>query len=206
MNYRFQEILRYCIPGLYLIAMVVYFTIDSIIGKPYTLDNNVIELCESFSSVIVLLIPFIGFAFGYIIECFMAFIERFLYRIGFPRPSYIVLRNFTSLYRLYNVNEIRHKLGLNENLSNRDARDAYQKAKQVTDRSKYENFFISSIMSRNILGAHLLSGFAFVKLSFISRFSVILFIALSFLFFISWYHRNCIYAKNVFTEYFKKGN
>lgn len=203
MNYRFQEILRYCIPGLYLIAMVAFLTIDSIIGNPLTINKEVLDICKTFSSVIVLLLPFVGFALGYIIECVMAIFERLLYRIGFPRPSFIVLRNITYLYQLHNVEDIKTKIGIQQKCSNKEARDAFQKAKQLTERTKYEHFYISSIMARNILGAQLMSGLGLIKLEPISRFTVIIFIALSFLFMLSWYHRNCVYAKNVFAEYSK---
>ena len=70
MSYRIQEILRMIIPGLYLIAMVlILFLIGGGWGRIATPgQNTIIDLLKGASNVVVLLLPFLGFIVGYIIE------------------------------------------------------------------------------------------------------------------------------------------
>ena len=93
MSYRTQEILRMIIPGLYLIAMLLILIL---IGGEWNVINDtdkktIVDVLKGASNVVVLLLPFLGFVAGYLIECIMSFGERLLYIIGMRRPSKVVL-------------------------------------------------------------------------------------------------------------------
>ena len=135
MSYRTQEILRMIIPGLYLIAMLLILIL---IGGEWNVINDtdkktIIDVLKGASNVVVLLLPFLGFVAGYLIECIMSFGERLLYIIGMRRPSKVVLIG-SNLYILGNLSDIRKELAIEGKITNSKAGEALQKAKQKIER------------------------------------------------------------------------
>lgn len=204
MSYRTQEILRMIIPGLYLIAMLLILFLyrggwDKIMIQE---QNTIIEVLKGASNVVVLLLPFLGFVVGYVIECLMSIFERLLYCIRVPRPSKVVLKG-CDMYVLDNINDIRKKLGLKGAITNDKAGKALQRAKLAIQRQSVETFHDSSILARNIMGSQLMLT---LYTTYDEGWFPCEFWAMSVLFLLLsayWYHKNCIYAKYVLNEYGK---
>ena len=101
MNYRLQDLIKLIIPGLYVVAFVV--------GWQLLFSNNTtnISKIKDYTSIIVLLIPFVGFIVGYFVECAMSALEHLFYLLGGRRPSKTILcKGLWSLYFLNSVNKI----------------------------------------------------------------------------------------------------
>ena len=204
MSYRTQEILRMIIPGLYLIAMsLIIFLIGGGWNEINTENQRtIIEVLKGASNVVVLLLPFLGFVIGYLIECLMAFGERFVYLIGVRRPSKVVLGG-NKMYVLDKLDGIKKALKVGMPLSNTAAGKALQEAKQGIDRAKVETFHDTSIMARNIMGSQLmLTIFTFCYNGLCTLEFLAMIVALVILV-AYWYHRNCVYVKYVFSEFGK---
>ena len=75
MNYRIEELIRFIIPGLYIAAILGIIAVcsnwESIMG---TNGIAIINFIGSTSGIILLLIPFIGFLLGYMVEVMMSII------------------------------------------------------------------------------------------------------------------------------------
>ena len=204
MSYRTQEILRMIIPGLYLIAMLlIIFLVGGGWNRIESTDQTtIIDVLKGASNVVVLLLPFLGFVAGYMIECIMAFVERLLYSTGVRRPSKVILKG-SQMYVLDNLVEIKRTLGIGNTCTNEESGEALQKAKQSIERQKVEMFHDTSIMARNIMGSQLLlaviTAFYTGLQSSVFWCMVVMLLVLS----IYWYHRNCIYVKYVLSEYGK---
>lgn len=205
MSYRTQEILRMIIPGLYLIAMLlILFLISSDWNVINDSDKKtIIDILKGVSNVVVLLLPFLGFVVGYMIECIMSFGERLLYDvIGIRRPSKVVLSG-SKLYILGNLEIIKKELGIEGKITNIKTGEALQKAKQKIERQTVEIFHDTSVMARNIMGSQLiLTVFAACYSGSMSGefFGMIVMLLILSVY---WYHRNCIYVKYVFSEFGK---
>lgn len=204
MSYRTQEILRMIIPGLYLIAMLlILFLISGGWNEIKEKDQgSIIDVLKGASNVVVLLLPFLGFVAGYLIECIMSFGERLLYFVGMRRPSKVVL-SASKLYILDNLEAIKKELGIEGKITNKKAGETLQKAKQKIDRQAVDVFHDTSIMARNIMGSQLiLAVFAVCYRGLLSG-EVFGMLVMLFVLGVYWYHRNCIYVKYVFSEYGK---
>lgn len=208
MSYRIEELIRLIIPGLYLAAIAVGIFISN---KWTEITGNngtaIINFIDSTSGIILLLIPFLGFILGYIVEVLMSFIEHAFYFFGCRRPSKDVLQGFIfksfNPYTLNKRENIALKLGIkNNDYTNKICGEALQKAKQSIDMSKVRSFYYSSIFARNIFGCQVITTvllFVYVKdcgFEFLS-------ILLSILFLVFWIHMNHVYVKYVFAEYGK---
>lgn len=205
MSYRTQEILRMIIPGLYLIAMLLILIL---IGGEWNVINDadketIIDVLKGASNVVVLLLPFLGFVAGYLIECVMSFGERLLYDvIGIRRPSKVLLSG-SKLYILVNLETIKKELRIEGKITNKKAGEALQKAKQKIERQTVEMFHDTSIMARNIMGSQLiLTAFAACNCGLLTREFYGMLVMLLILS-VYWYHRNCIYVKYVLSEFGK---
>ncbi len=204
MSYRTQEILRMIIPGLYLFSMVLIIILIGGWWEKLLADDkkSIMDVLKGASNVVVLLLPFLGFVAGYMIECIMAFLERLFYVLGLGRPSKVVLGG-CSIYGLNNLDEIKNKLDLKNKLKNKDTGKALQKAKQLIDSQKVEALHDTSIMARNVMGSQIVvwtftlfyRGFLSYEFLWMSVMLLILGVY--------WYHRNCIYVKYVFSEFGK---
>lgn len=204
MSYRTQEILRMIIPGLYLIAMLLILIMIG--GGWKDIQDNemrvIIEELKGVSNVVVLLLPFLGFVAGYLIESIMYFGERLLYKIGLSRPSKLILSG-SKIYILDNLATIKTDLGIGEEVSNHIAGEALQIAKQKIDRKDVEMFHDTSIMARNIMGSQLiLAVFSACYIGLLTK-AFLAMIVLLLIMSVYWYHRNCIYVKYVLSEYGK---
>lgn len=202
MTYRIQDILRLIIPGLYLLGgvfSVILYANWADVDK-YAI-GNVCNFVKDFSPVIILLFPFVGFVAGYFVECIMAIIERIIYFIGIPRPSWIVLNQYTGMYYFEKVYLLRGKSSVKSTV----ARNVLQKAKQSINKELVENFYYNSIMARNIAGSQLIIS-TYLSVSIKANDWIWLCIAwgVSLLFLLFWYHHNCVYVKYIFAEYAEK--
>ena len=204
MSYRTQEILRMIIPGLYLIAMVlILFLTGGGWGRIATLEQNtIIDLLKGASNVVVLLLPFLGFVVGYIIECIMSICERLLYWLGIPRPSKLVLKG-CKMYLLNDTCRIRKELGVGNPITNDNAGKALQKAKLAIQRQSVETFHDSSILARNIMGSQLMLTIYTIYNNYWFSCEFWAMLILFLLLCAYWYHKSCIYVKYVLSEYEK---
>lgn len=203
MNYRLQDLIKLIIPGLYVVAFVV--------GWQHLFSNNTtnISKIKDYTSIIVLLIPFVGFIVGYFVECAMSALEHLFYLLGGRRPSKTILcKGLWSLYVLNSVNKICSKHRISGTISNAKANEILQIAKQNIDREKVEVFRLNSMLARNIFGSQLfltiLYGFASDYFYKDGYFYISL--AVSLLFFLYWFHHTHIYVKYVLAEYEKTLN
>lgn len=195
---RIQELFRYITPGLYLLALVLIANFEALCG-----NDKLRDTIAKFSSIIILLLPFVGFVIGYFIECLMAWIERLLYWFGIPRPSKVVLNGKCSLYVV--DNDILKRVNKGSTVKNKDANKYQQIAKQmVGGKEVVLRYYYQSIMARHILGAQLLASIYYF--CFKDRWTwtllgcCVVIIALLIFF---WYHQTCVYMKYLMAEYGK---
>lgn len=200
MNYRLQDFIKYIIPGLYFIFFVFIWSVLS--------SNCHIETVKlkDFSSVIILLIPFVGFVIGYLIESLMTCAEHLFYILGGRRPAKTILDRKCKNYIISEID--RNKIFSQHNISgdsinNSLAGQILQTAKQKIDRENVENFRINSILARNIFGSQILLtiAYSFVIDGFYTDKIWWFFLVISIIFLIYWIHHNHVYVKYVFAEY-----
>lgn len=195
---RIQELFRYITPGLYLLALVLVVNFET-----FSDNEKLGDSIAKFSSIIILLLPFVGFVIGYFIECLMAWIERLLYRLGIPRPSKVVLNGKCSLYVV--DDDILKRITKGSAVKNKDANKYQQIAKQmVGDKEVVSRCYYMSIMARHILGAQLLASIYYFcfkdSWSWAQLGCGAIIIALLIFF---WYHQTCVYMKYLIAEYGK---
>lgn len=195
---RIQELFRYITPGLYLLALVLVANFDTLS------DNDELrDTIAKFSSIIILLLPFVGFVIGYFIECLMAWIERLFYWFGIPRPSKVVLNGKCSLYVV--ASDILQRITNGRAVENKDANKYQQIAKQmVGEQEVVTRCYYQSIMARHILGAQLLGSiyyFGFEDSWTWTQLGCGAIIVALLIFF--WYHQTCVYMKYLIAEYGK---
>lgn len=195
---RIQEMFRYITPGLYFLALVLIVNFDTISGSEQLRDS-----ITKFSAIIIVLLPFVGFVLGYFIECIMACLERFIYLVGIPRPSRVVLNGKNRLYFL--SNETRESITKGTSVKNKEANSYQQIAKQMAgDKEVVIRCYYQSIMARHILGAQLLASIYYLTMAggwSWCHFTWAMAILLLLTFF--WYHQTCVYMKYLFAEYGK---
>lgn len=195
---RIQEMLRFITPGLYFLALVLVVNFDAISNNEQLRDT-----IANFSAIIIVLLPFVGFVVGYFIECLMAWFERFLYWIGVPRPSRVVLNGKVRLYIL--EDNARRSITNGTLVGNKDANRYQQIAKQkVGDNEIVSRCYYQSIMARHIWGAQLFASIYY--LSTVGgwswchfKWTMVILLLLTFF----WYHLTCVYMKYLFAEYGK---
>ena len=195
---RMQELFRYVTPGLYMLALVLLVNFEKISGNEALKDT-----IARFSAIIIMLLPFVGFVLGYFIECLMACLERIFYGIGVPRPSRVVLNGKCNWYVI--AGDVRRKLTGGGRVKNQKSNEIQQIAKQAVAKDEVvTRCYYQSIMSRHILGAHLLASIYWLGFAggwAWSHFAWTI-VVLSFLTFF-WYHQTCVYMKYLFAEYGK---
>lgn len=196
---RIQETFRFITPGIYLLALILWVNFDIISG-----DVSLKETISKFSTIIVVLLPFVGFVFGYFIECMMTLVERFMYWIHIPRPSKVVLNGKCNAYVLDDsVREVVMKGG--GMIDDKDANRLRQVAKQAVGGNELvEKYYYQSIMARHILGAQIVASVYYLAFadgwswSHLIWASTIIAVLAYF-----WYHQTCVYMKYLFAEYVK---
>lgn len=208
MTYKFSDILRMIIPGLYFITLSLGISVDLEIIRIDEETPFFKLLTSTFANVIVILLPFLGYIVGYIINICSSYMERLVYRIKkMKRPSQIVL-GFNEDYRLKDVSKILAHYGINE-VNEQTAHKAFLLAKEeITQSDRINTHFEQSTFARNIAGVQLLyTLIAFVSMLFGGLYSLISFVISAVLCVIclyNWRRQSCVYAKYVFSELEKK--
>ena len=204
MTYKFSDILRMIIPGLYFITLSLGISVDLEIIRIDEETPFFKLLTSTFANVIVILLPFLGYIVGYIINICSSYMERLVYRIKkMKRPSQIVL-GFNEDYRLKDVSKILAHYGINE-VNEQTAHKAFLLAKEeITQSDRINTHFEQSTFARNIAGVQLLyTLIAFVSMFFGGLYSLISFVISAVLCVIclyNWRRQSCVYAKYVFSE------
>lgn len=204
MTYKFSDILRMIIPGLYFITLCLGISVDLEIIRINEATPLFKLLTSTFANVIVILLPFLGYIVGYIINICSSYIERVVYRRKImKRPSQIVL-GFNEDYRLKDVSKILAHYGINE-VNEQTAHKAFLLAKEKISQSDRINaHFEQSTFARNIAGVQLLfTLIAFASMFFGGLYSLISFVIsllLSLVCLYNWRRQSCVYAKYVFSE------
>ena len=204
MTYKFSDILRMIIPGLYFITLSLGISVDLEIIRIDEETPFFKLLTSTFANVIVILLPFLGYIVGYIINICSSYMERFVYRIKkMKRPSQVVL-GFNEDYRLKDVSKILAHYGINE-VNEQTAHKAFLLAKEeISQSDRINTHFEQSTFARNIAGVQLLyTLIAFVSMFFGGLYSLISFVISAVLCVIclyNWRRQSCVYAKYVFSE------
>lgn len=207
MTYKFTDILRMIIPGLYFITLSLGISVDLEIIRIDEATPFFKLLTSTFANVIVILLPFLGYIVGYIINICSSYIERVVYRRNImKRPSQIVL-GFNEDYRLKDVSNILAHYGINE-VNEQTAHKAFLLAKEeISQSDRINTHFEQSTFARNIAGVQLLfTLIAFVSMFFGGLYSLISFVIsllLSLVCLYNWRRQSCVYAKYVFSELVK---
>ena len=153
-------------------------------------------LTSTFANVVVMLLPFLGYIVGYVINICSSFMERFVYRRHIlKRPSQIVL-GFNEDYRLKDVSKILSHYNIGE-VNEQTAHKAFLLAKEeISQSDRINTHFEQSTFARNIAGAQLaFTTIAFVSMFFGGLYSFISFIVSTVLFFIclyNWRRQVCV--------------
>lgn len=204
MTYKFSDILRMIIPGLYFITLILGISVDLEIIRIDMATPFFKLLASTFANVIVILLPFLGYIVGYIINICSSYIERVVYRSNIlKRPSQLVL-GFNEDYRLKDVSKILAHYGINE-VNEQTAHKAFLLAKEeISQSDRINTHFEQSTFARNIAGVQLLyTLIAFVSMFFGGLYSLISFMVSAVLCVIclyNWRRQSCVYAKYVFSE------
>lgn len=204
MTYKFSDILRMIIPGLYFITLSLGISVDLEIIRIYEATPFLKLLTSTFANVIVILLPFLGYIVGYIINICSSYMERLVYRSNIlKRPSQIVL-GFNEDYRLKDVSKILAHYGINE-VNEQTAHKAFLLAKEEIPQSdRINTHFEQSAFARNIAGVQLLfTLIALASMFFGGLYSLISFVISAVLCVIclyNWRRQSCVYAKYVFSE------
>ena len=208
MTYKFSDILRMIIPGLYFITLSLGISVDIEIIRIDKATPFFKLLTSTFANVIVILLPFLGYIVGYIINICTSYMERLVYRRKImKRPSQIVLGSNED-YRLKDVSKILAHYGINE-VNEQTAHKAFLLAKEeITQSDRINTHFEQSTFARNIAGVQLLyTLIAFVSMFFAGLYSLISFVISAVLCVIclyNWRRQSSVYAKYVFSELEKK--
>lgn len=204
MTYKFSDILRMIIPGLYFITLCLGISVDLEIIRIDEATPLFKLLTSTFANVIVILLPFLGYIVGYIINICSSYMERLVYRSNIlKRPSQIVL-GFNEDYRLKDVSKILAHYGINE-VNEQTAHKAFLLAKEeISQSDRINTHFEQSTFARNIAGVQLLfTLIAFASMFFGGLYSLISFVISAVLCVIclyNWRRQSCVYAKYVFSE------
>lgn len=165
------------IPGLYFITLSLGISVDLEIIRIDEATPFFKLLTSTFANVIVILLPFLGYIVGYIINICSSYIERVVYRRNImKRPSQIVL-GFNEDYRLKDVSKILAHYGINE-VNEQTAHKAFLLAKEeISQSDRINTHFEQSTFVRNIAGVQLLfTLIAFASMFFGGLYSLISFV------------------------------
>lgn len=204
MTYKFSDILRMIIPGLYFITLCLGICVDLRIIQIDEATPFFKLLTSTFANVVVMLLPFLGYIVGYVINICSSFMERFVYRRNIlRRPSQIVL-GFNEDYRLKNVSKVLSHYNISE-VNEQTSHKAFLLAKEeIAQSDRINTHFEQSTFARNIAGAQLVYTLvAFIAMFCGGLYSLISFIVstvLSFICIYNWRRQSCVYAKYVFSE------
>lgn len=207
MNYKFQDILKIVIPGLYLafaISVVIYMTDSDGQYVPTELLNM---LKTPFANAIAVFLPFGGYIIGYLLNVIASGFERYLYeKEWLKRPSLHVLQKWDKEYYVEDCDYIFKTLGFTNTISSENTRLAFRKAKMsIKWNDVMDNFYLQSIIARNILVAHLVVTVAcavvsIINLSWTKCVTMIILALIARCLFLNWRRRSFLYVERVFAE------
>ena len=207
MNYKFQDILQIVIPGLYLafaISVVIYMTDSDGQYVPTELLNM---LKTPFANAIAVFLPFGGYIIGYLLNVIASGFERYLYeKEWLKRPSLHVLQKWDKEYYIKDCDYIFKTLGFTNTFSSENTRLAFRKAKMsIKWNDVMDNFYLQSIIARNILVAHLVVTVAcavvlIINLSWTMCVTMIILALITRCLFLNWRRRSFLYVERVFAE------
>ena len=207
MNYKFQDILKIVIPGLYLafaIPVVIYMT-DSY-GQ--YVPNELLNMLKTpFANAIAVFLPFGGYIIGYLLNVVASGLERFAYeKEWLKRPSLHVLQKWDKEYYVKDSECIFKTLGFTKTFSSENTRLAFRKAKMsIKWNDVIHNFYLQSIIARNILMAHIIVIIAcavvlIIDASCAMGVTMIILALIAWCLFLNWRRRSFLYVERVFAE------
>lgn len=207
MNYKFQDILKIVIPGLYLafpISVVIYMT-DS--DGQYVPNELLNMLKTPFANAIAVFLPFGGYIIGYLLNVVASGLERFAYeKEWLKRPSLHVLQKWDKEYYVKDSECIFKTLGLTKTFSSENTRLAFRKAKmRIKWNDVIDNFYLQSIIARNILMAHIIVIIAcavvlIIDASCAMSVTMIILALIAWCLFLNWRRKSFLYVERVFAE------
>ena len=199
------------VPGFLLIIIIVLF------NSAYNIElyGQVGKIVKSIkpipNTVLVVVVPFVAFIIGYIVNMVASFCERYSYKWKIiDRPSHKLLMNekmFTKEQRLKLISLINHKDEYN--ICRKQAGLIFTKVKDTHQRSHdVDEFYYQSVMARNILGAYSIGmiygvimvfrrNLAFGDYGWLWFASAVLLFCL----FKQWVRNNKTYARKLLSEY-----
>ena len=95
MNYRFQEIMKMVVPGFLLIIFVVLFNSAYEVELYGEIGKVAKHIQPLPNNLLVIVLPFIAFIIGYIVNMVASFCERYSYKLNHycPRKSVNICLN-----------------------------------------------------------------------------------------------------------------
>lgn len=211
MNYRFQEIMKMVVPGFLVIIFIAVFNNAyeiELYGEVGKVAKHVKPLPHP---VLVVVLPFVAFIIGYVVNMIASFCERYSYKLNIiDRPSHNLLKNenmFTKEQRLKLVSLINHPDEYN--ICRKQAGLIFKKVKEIHQRSHdVDEFYYQSVMARNILGAYFIGMVYGVVSIFCKNLSFrdygwlwIASVVLLFCLYLQWRRNNKTYARRLLSEY-----
>jgi hypothetical protein len=203
--------MKMVVPGFLLIIIIVLF------NSAYDIElyGQVGKVAKSVkplpNNVLVVVLPFVAFIIGYLINMVASFSERYSYKWRIiDRPSHKLLKNekmYTKAQRQKLIALIGHKDEYN--ICREQAGLIFKKVKEIHKRSHdVDEFYYQSVMARNILGAYsigMLYSIAMMTRKDLSLseygwlwiFSVVLWFCLYW----QWCRNNKTYARRLLAEY-----
>lgn len=207
MYYKFQDILKIVIPGLYLafaISVVIYMT-DS--DGQYVPTDLLNMLKTPFANAIAVFLPFGGYIIGYLLNVVASGLERLAYeKEWLKRPSLHVLQKWDTEFYVKDSECIFKTLGFTNTFSSENTRLAFRKAKMsIKWNDVIENFYLQSIIARNILMAHIIVIIAcavvlIIDASCAMGVTMIILALIAWCLFLNWRRRSFLYVERVFAE------
>lgn len=211
MNYRFQEIMKMVVPGFLLIIFISLFNSAyqiELYGEIGKVSKSIKPIPDT---IMVVVLPFVAFLVGYIVNMLASFGERYSYKWKIiDRPSHKLLKKetlFTKEQRKKLVGLINHPDEYN--ICREQAGHIFKKVKEIHKKSHdVDEFYYQSIMARNILGAYTIGLFygvitvivkdiTFGEYGWLWGVSVFLWICL----YLQWGRNNKTYARRLISEY-----
>lgn len=206
MNFRFKEIIRYIIPGLYIIFQIVgYVCATNYLGVITFLKE---QKDTGFVTIVLFAVPLISYLIGYFIEIGASAAEYNLYKCKlFKRPSYTILKNKDRRYKINNLEGLYIKVGTEHDQikNNTDAKDVFDIANQnINNRSCCEEFFYQMMVARNMLTAQVIMSIVLFILMFINITSFCIFlisIIIVMVLYYRWWQISMSYTKHVLLQF-----
>lgn len=188
----------------FAISVVIYMTDSDGQYVPTELLNM---LKTPFANAIAVFLPFGGYIIGYLLNVIASGFERYLYeKEWLKRPSLHVLQKWDKEYYIKDCDYIFKTLGFTNTFSSENTRLAFRKAKMsIKWNDVMDNFYLQSIIARNILVAHLVVTVAcavvlIINLSWTMCVTMIILALITRCLFLNWRRRSFLYVERVFAE------